>query len=80
MLRARDLSGSDTMMFTQEFFAEMLGVQRSSVTVAAGILQQAGMIKYTRGKIQLINIDRLQDASCECYESVKGHYAKLLIA
>jgi len=78
LLRARDLAGSDTLNFTQEYLAEMLGVQRSSVTVVAHTLQAAGMIKYARGKIKIVDGDALHDAACECYESVKRHYAKLL--
>jgi len=78
LLRARDLAGSDTLNFTQEYLAEMLGVQRSSVTVVAHTLQAAGMIKYARGKIQIVDGDALHDGACECYESVKRHYAKLL--
>jgi CRP-like cAMP-binding protein len=78
LLRARDLAGSDTLNFTQEYLAEMLGVQRSSVTLVAHTLQAAGLIKYSRGKIQIVDADALHDGSCECYESVKRHYAKLL--
>jgi CRP-like cAMP-binding protein len=55
LLRARDLSGSDTLNFTQEFLAEMLGVRRTSVAVDAHTLQNAGFIKYSRGKIQIVN-------------------------
>jgi len=71
MLRARDLSGSDNLPFTQEFLAEMLGVQRTSVGTVAHTLQQAGLIKYSRGKIQILNVEALQDSACECYETVK---------
>jgi CRP-like cAMP-binding protein len=78
MLRARDLSGSDTLHFTQEFLAEMLGVRRTSVTVVARTLQQAGMVKYARGKIQVLDVEGLQEAACECYETVKSHYEQLL--
>jgi hypothetical protein len=78
LLRARDLAGSDNLMFTQEFLAEMLGVRRTSITVVAHTLQQAGMIKYSRGKIQILDVEGLRDAACECYESVKEHYAQLL--
>src|SRR4051812_27543086 len=52
LLRARDLSGSDYLPFTQEYLAEMLGVRRTSVTEVAHTLQEAGLIKYARGKIQ----------------------------
>src|ERR1700710_2037514 len=78
LLRARDLSGSDTLNLTQEFLAEMLGVRRSSVTIDAHTLQNAGFIKYSRGKIQIINVDGLREGACECYETVQSHYAKLL--
>jgi CRP-like cAMP-binding protein len=78
LLRARDLSGSDTMALTQEFLAEMLGVQRSSVSPVAGALQQAGLIRYTRGHIEILDVAGLQNASCECYGTVKAHYDRLL--
>jgi CRP-like cAMP-binding protein len=78
MLRARDLSGSDVLPFTQEFLAEMLGVRRTSVSVVAHTLQQAGFIKYIRGRIQIINVDGLEQAACECYGTVKAHYDALL--
>ncbi len=78
MLRARDLSDSDTLSFTQEYLAEMLGVRRTSVTVVAHTLQAAGFIKYSRGKIQILNAEALHDSACECYETVKRHYEWLL--
>ena len=77
LLRARDLSGTDNLQLTQEFLAEMLGVRRTSVTAVALFLQQAGLIKYSRGNIQILNVEGLQDASCECYEAVKSHYGRL---
>ena len=76
LLRARDLSGRDDLHFTQEFLAEMLGVQRTSVSPVAHTLQQAGMIKYTRGRIDIINVEALRDSACECYESIKLHYSR----
>jgi CRP-like cAMP-binding protein len=78
LMRARDLSGSDTLNFTQEFLAEMLGVRRTSVTVDAHSLQHAGLIKYSRGKIQIVDVDGLREGACECYETVKSQYAKLI--
>src|SRR5436305_15216534 len=78
LLRARDLSGSDTLNFTQEFIAEMLGVRRTSVTMAAHALQHAGMIKYRRGKIEIIDLEALRASSCECYQAVNDHYALLI--
>src|ERR1700712_342227 len=78
LLRARDLSGSGMLKFTQEFIAEFLGVRRSSVTLAARTLQEAGIIKYSRGTIEILNLEALRESSCECYEAVKDHYALLL--
>jgi Mn-dependent DtxR family transcriptional regulator len=78
MLRARDLSGSDDLPFTQEFLAEMLGVQRTSVTTVAHTLQAAGMIKYSRGKIHILDVEALKESACECYETVKEQYGQLL--
>jgi CRP-like cAMP-binding protein len=78
LLRARDLSNSDTLSFTQEYLAQMLGVRRTSVTVVAHTLQAAGMIKYARGKIQIVDTEGLQDSACECYGTVKAQYARLL--
>jgi CRP-like cAMP-binding protein len=78
LLRARDLAGSDTLNFTQEFLAEMLGVRRTSVTVVARTLQSAGIVKYARGKIQITDVEALREAACECYETVRSHYEALL--
>jgi CRP-like cAMP-binding protein len=78
LLRARDLSASDTLPFTQEFLGEMLGVERSTVSITAHTLQEAGLIKYRRGKIQIVNVDGLQESACECYSTVKCQYDTLL--
>jgi CRP-like cAMP-binding protein len=78
LLRARDLSDSDTLSFTQEYLAEMLGVRRTSVTEVAHTLQAAGFIRYARGKIQILNAEGLRDSACECYETIKRHYQQLL--
>jgi CRP-like cAMP-binding protein len=80
LLRARDLSGSDTLSFTQEYLAEMLGVRRTSVTVVAHTLQTAGFIKYSRGTIRIVNAEALAEGACECYETVKRYYEKLMAA
>jgi CRP-like cAMP-binding protein len=74
LLRARDLTGSDKLALTQEYIAEMLGVRRTSVSLVAHTLQQAGMLRYARGQIQLLNIEALQETACECYEAVKLNY------
>jgi CRP-like cAMP-binding protein len=78
LLRARDLSGSDTLNFTQEYLAQMLGLQRASVTVVAHTLQQAGMIRYARGKILVTNVESMREAACECYETVRAQHEALL--
>jgi CRP-like cAMP-binding protein len=78
LLRARDLSGSNTLSFTQEYLAEMLGVRRTSVTVVAHTLQNAGFIKYARGKIQILDEEALQESACECYQTVRRQYRQLI--
>jgi CRP-like cAMP-binding protein len=78
MLRARDLSGSDTLPFTQEFLAEMLGVTRPTVSMVAHTLQKAGLIKYTRGRIQIVDLEGLRESSCECYGTVRAFYETLI--
>jgi CRP-like cAMP-binding protein len=78
LLRAADLHGSDELPLTQEYIAHMLGVRRTSVTMVARTLQEAGLISYTRGKIKLLDVVSLRATACECYETVKGNYAALL--
>lgn len=76
LLRARDLAGDD-LPLTQEFLAQMLGVQRSSVSAVANSLQSAGLISYRRGRIRILDLPGLLNSSCECYATVKVHYDKL---
>ena len=71
LLQTRDRCESDEIPLTQEFLAEMLGVQRTSVTPIARNLQAAGLIKYRRGRIDIIDRAGLESKSCECYESVR---------
>ncbi|MBI2716891.1 MAG: Crp/Fnr family transcriptional regulator [Rhizobiales bacterium] len=78
LLRAHELNGTHALLFTQEFLAEMLGVRRTSVSLVANTLQQAGLIKYRRGQIQITNLEGLQEVSCECHETVKASYKRLL--
>ena len=78
LLRARDLSGSDHLPFTQEFLAEMLGVRRTSVSVVAHTLQRAGFLKYARGRIQITDVEGLRQSACECYYTVSKYYDTLL--
>jgi CRP-like cAMP-binding protein len=78
LLRMRDLAQSNDLKLTQEFLAQMLGVRRTSVSLVAGTLQRAGLIKYARGNIHLVDLEQLEQSACECYETVKGHYNRLL--
>ena len=67
LLMSQDRIGADVVPLTQEFLSHMLGTRRASVTVAAGILQKAGLIKYVRGAVTIVNRTKLEDAACECY-------------
>jgi len=76
LLRMRDLAGS-RLKLTQQFLGQMMGVQRSTVSLAANTLQQAGLIKYSRGNIEILDVEGLREAACECYATVAAHYQKL---
>ena len=78
LLRIRDLTQSDEMKLTQEFLAQMLGVRRTSVSLVAGTLQNAGLISYRRGNIKIADVEAMQASTCECYEKVRSHYEKML--
>ncbi|HEV7865945.1 MAG TPA: Crp/Fnr family transcriptional regulator [Acidimicrobiia bacterium] len=78
MLLTHDRVGSDKFPLTQEFLAEMLGVRRPSVTVAAGMLQNAGFIHYSRGQVSIINRDGLENSACECYRIIRAEFDRLL--
>jgi CRP-like cAMP-binding protein len=71
ILMTQDRIGSDHLPLTQEFLSQMLGTRRSSVTVAAGSLQKAGLISYTRGNVTILNRKRLEDTTCDCYGIVQ---------
>ena len=72
LLQCRDRAESDAVPLTQEFLSEMLGVRRTSVTEVAIKLQEAGMIQYTRGIIHIMDLKKLSDHSCECYETLRS--------
>jgi CRP-like cAMP-binding protein len=80
LLTSGDRMESESLHLTQEFLAQMLGVQRSTVTVAAGELQRAGMIEYSRGKIKIADRAALTKVSCECYHIVSSSYNRILKA
>ena len=63
---------------TQELIANMLGVRREGVTLAAGKLQADGLIEYSRGHITVLDRAALEGRTCECYDVVKKEYARLL--
>jgi CRP-like cAMP-binding protein len=74
LLMAQDRVGSNILLLTQEFLAQMLGVRRASVALAASELQAAGFISYSRGHINVQNRAGLESASCECYEAMEGEW------
>ncbi len=76
LLRMHDLTQSSQLSLTQEFLAQMLGVRRTSVSLVAGELQRAGLIKYRRGNIQLEDVEEMRDCACECYDKVRVHYER----
>jgi CRP-like cAMP-binding protein len=78
LLLVCDRVKSNELPLTHEFMSQMLGVRRAGVTEAANMLQQSGLIRYTRGKITILNREELEATSCECYEIIKGEYARLL--
>ena len=78
LLTSADRMESESLNLTQEFLAQMLGVQRSTVTVAAGDLQRAGMIGYSRGKIHIVDRANLTRTACECYQIVRASYQRVL--
>jgi CRP-like cAMP-binding protein len=71
-LMAHDRVGTDSFPLTQEFVAMMLGVARPTVTIVAGTLQKAGLITYHRGNVTVLDREKLEAASCECYRTVAG--------
>lgn len=78
LLMTHDRVGMDTFALTHEFLAFMLGVRRAGVTVAAGILQKAGLISYKRGKVSIVDRAGLEAASCDCYQVVRSEFKKLM--
>ena len=78
LLEAHDRVGADQFLLTQDFLAAMLGVRRPSVTLAAGMLQQAGYITYHRGRVTVLDRTGLEAASCECYDAIHAETDRLL--
>ena len=78
LLMTHDRMHSDEFLLTQEFLAMMLGVQRTGVSSAAGALQRAGLIRYKRGNVTIIDRRSLMQRSCECYGVSKREFDRLL--
>jgi len=77
VLTCHDLVQSDRMPLTHEFLAQMLGAPRTTVTLAAGMLHQAGLIDYSRGHVTIKNRSGLEEAACECYGIVRNEFRRL---
>jgi len=73
LLQTRDRVDAEVLPLTQEFLSEMLGVRRTTVTWAAQALQEAGVIRYRRGRIEVLNPGELEKMACECYDTIRGH-------
>jgi len=78
LLLTHDRVGDREFPLTQEFLAQMLGVRRASVSVAAGALQDAGLISYSRGRVTILDREGLESASCECYGIIRSEFERLL--
>ena len=77
LLMVGDRIQSDTMDLTQEFLAQMLGAQRTTVTMVAGTLHRAGLIEYKRGTLHIVNRRELEAAACDCYGVTRRLYSNL---
>jgi CRP-like cAMP-binding protein len=78
LLQTHDRVEGDSFSLTQEFLSQMLGVHRPTVSVAAAMLQKAGLIQYARGQITIVDRAGLEAASCSCYQTIKDEYDRLL--
>ena len=79
LLMARDRASSDELPLTHEFLADMLGSRRSTVSLAAGTLQKAGLIQYSRGRVKILDRTGLQNSACECYETSKQYERSVFV-
>ena len=71
LLMTQDRVDSGALPITHDFLATMLGTDRSSVSLAAGVLQKKKLIEYTRGAVKIVNRKKLEDSACECYEVIQ---------
>lgn len=72
-LRAHDVVGHGDLHVTQEFLAQLLGVQRASISLIAGALREEGLIQYRRGRLSILNKDALAEKACGCYQMLRNH-------
>jgi CRP-like cAMP-binding protein len=77
LLMTQDRTESNQLHLTQEFLADMLGVRRSSITIAAGVLQARNIIDYSRGEITILDRTTLEQNTCECYQAALRDYANI---
>lgn len=80
LLHMRDRTGSESLPLTQEILAQMIGVQRNAVSLVANALQKAGIVRYSRGQLEITNAEGLRETSCECYQTVRAQHDRLLEA
>jgi CRP-like cAMP-binding protein len=80
LLMSHDRVGRDEFDITQEFLAQMLGSRRATVTLSAGILQRAGLIRYRRGHMIIVDREGLEGAACECYRIIKTTLDRVLVS
>jgi CRP-like cAMP-binding protein len=78
LLMSHDRVGADEFAITHEFLGQMLGSRRATVTLSAGILQAAGLIRYQRGHVTIVDRPGLEGVSCECYGVIKGELDRVL--
>jgi len=79
LLMCQDTTDSGFLPLTHEFLAQMLGTGRPTVTIAAGVLERAGLIENTRGSVKILNRKRLEDAACECYGAIQNFRSNLAL-
>jgi CRP-like cAMP-binding protein len=77
LLMTQDRVDSETLPISHDFLATMLGTDRPTVTLAARVLQNSGLIEYTRGAVKIVNRKKLEDSACECYGVIRQYDGEL---
>ena len=78
LLQCRKRLGSNDISLTQEFFGQMLGVQRTTINMVERTLQNAGLVQIGRGRISILDLEGLHSVACDCYERIERRYEELL--